>query len=235
MKKSVTKLDRVVALFGAQIVQGDYAPGSALPAEAELCKTYELSRATLREVVKVLAAKKLINVLQHRGLLVMPREKWNYLDSDVLRWVLANEENYEFIHVLLETRCVVEPAIAEWAAQRASAADLADLEAALNDMDRFYQDKDAFNLADVRFHQALITSAHNFVIEQFGEVISTLQRAVFNVTYFPDNATREITISQHRKLYDAIRLKNPKAARKISAAMIDGVEKRIAEKFSWGR
>lgn len=92
MKKTVTKLDRVVALFSAQIVQGDYAPGSALPAEAELCKTYELSRATLREVVKVLAAKKLINVQQHRGLQVMPKEKWNYLDGDVLRWVLANGE-----------------------------------------------------------------------------------------------------------------------------------------------
>lgn len=231
MKKTETKLDRVVALFGAQIVRGDYASGSALPAEAELCKTYELSRATLREVVKVLAAKKLINVLQHRGLSVMPKEKWNYLDSDVLRWVLANEEDYEFIHVLLETRCVVEPAIAEWAAQRATAADLVDLESALNDMDRFYEDKDAFNLADVRFHQALITSAHNFVIEQLGEAISTLQRAVFDVTYFPDQTTRKITISQHRKLYDAIRLKNPQEARKISSIMIDGVEKRIAEKF----
>jgi len=232
MKNVVTKLDRVVELFGAQIVQGDYSPGSALPAEAELCKTYELSRATLREVVKVLAAKKLINVLQHRGLFVMPREKWNYLDGDVLRWVLKNGESYEFIRVLLETRCVVEPAIAEWAAQRATAADLVNLESALNDMDKFYEDKDAFNLADVRFHQALITSAHNFVIEQLGEAISTLQRAVFDVTYFPDHTTREITISQHRKLYDAIRLKNSKVARKISASMIEGVEKRIAGKFS---
>ena len=232
MKKSVTKLDRVVEQFGAQIVQGKYLPGSSLPAEAELCKTYELSRATLREVVKVLAAKKLINVQQHRGLLIMPREKWNYLDTDVLRWVLANEENYEFIHILLETRRVVEPAIAEWAAQRATASDLVDLESALNDMDRCYEDKNAFNLADVRFHQALIASAHNFVIEQLGEAISTLQRAVFDVTYFADNTTREITISQHRKLYDAIRLKNSRQARKISAIMVEGVEGRIKAKFS---
>ena len=98
-------------------------------------------------------------------------------------------------------------------------------------MDRFYEDKNAFNLADVRFHQALIASAHNFVIEQLGEAISTLQRAVFDVTYFPDRTTRQITISQHRKLYDAIRLKNPQVARKISTVMIGGVEKRIAEKF----
>lgn len=72
---------------------------------------------------------------------------------------------------------LLNTAIAEWAAQRATASDLVDLESALNDMDRFYEDKNAFNLADVRY-QALIASAHNFVIEQLGEAISTLQRAV---------------------------------------------------------
>lgn len=231
MDPHITKLDRIVELFGRQIVEGQYESGAHLPAEADLCQTYEISRATLREVVKVLAAKRLINVQRHRGLLVMPREKWNYLDTDVLRWVLSTQDNYDFIHVLLETRSVVEPAIAEWAALRATALDLVEMESAVNDMDRFYEDKDAFNLADIRFHRALITSAHNFVIEQLGEAISTLQRAVFDVTYFPDNVTREVTISQHRKLYDAVRLRNPKVARKISTAMIASVEKRIADKY----
>lgn len=232
LEKKITKLDRIVAQFGEQIVRGVYPPKSALPAEVELCKTYEISRATVREVIKVLAAKKLINVQRHRGLLVMPREKWNYLDTDVLKWVLSIEENYEFILILLETRIVIEPAIAEWAAQRATATDLVDMESALNDMDKFYEDKDAFNLADIRFHQALITSAHNFVIEQLGEAISTLQHAVFDVTYFPDQTTRDSTIDQHRQLYDAVRLKNPKTARKISTIMIKSVEKRIKEKFA---
>lgn len=231
MKETVTKLDRIVEQFGAQIVHGTYLPGSALPSETELCKTFEISRATLREVVKVLGAKKLIDVQKHKGLLVMPKEKWNYLDTDVLRWVLSVEENHEFIHILLETRSVIEPAIAEWAAQRATAVDLVEMETALNDMDRFYEDKNAFNLADIQFHRALIASAHNYVIEQLGEAISTLQRAVFDVTYFSDNTTREVTISQHRKLYDAVRLKNPKVARKMSMVMIAGVEKRISEKY----
>ncbi len=231
VEEHITKLDRIVEQFGNEIVQGKYVAGSALPAEAELCQTFEISRATLREVVKVLAAKRLIHVKRHSGLLVMAREKWNYLDTDVLRWVLSTTDNYEFIHILLETRSVVEPAIAEWAAQRATASDLLEMETALIDMDRFYEDKTAFNEADIRFHRALIASAHNFVIEQLGEAIGTLQRAVFDVTYFPDSNTREVTINQHRKLYDAVRLKNPKVARKISTAMIAGVEKRIDEKY----
>lgn len=231
MRKAITKLDRVVETFGASIVHGAYLAGTSLPSETELCKNYGLSRATLREVVKVLAAKKLIDVQQHRGLFVMPKERWNYLDTDVLRWVLADGDNHDFIRLLLETRKVVEPAIAEWAAQRASGADLAKLEAAVNDMDAFYEDKNAFNQADLRYHQALIASAHNYVMEQLGEALGTLQQAVFDVTYFPDEATREITILQHRTLYDAIRLRNARLARKISTEMIHGVEERIDKKF----
>lgn len=231
MTEHITKLDRIVELFGNEIVQGKYVSGSALPAEAELCQIFDISRATLREVVKVLAAKRLIQVKRHSGLQVMEKEKWNYLDTDILRWVLSTQDNYEFIHILLETRSLVEPAIAEWAALRATATDLVDMESALIDMERFYQDKEAFNQADIRFHRALIASAHNVVIRQLGEAIGTLQRAVFDVTYFPDSNTREVTINQHRKLYDAVRLKNPKVARKISTVMISGVEKRIDEKY----
>ena len=219
-----------MAQFGEQIVQGIYPPGTALPTETELCKTYEISRATLREVVKVLGAKKLIDVQKRKGLLVKPKGKWNYLDEDVLQWVLAIEGSGEFIRTLLETRSVVEPAIAEWAAIRATATDLVEMEAALKDMEKQSEDKNAFNLADIRFHQAMIAAAHNYVIEQLGEAISALQSAVFDATYISDDAVLEVTIDQHRQLFEAVRLKNPKIARKLTVAMIEGVEARLAAK-----
>jgi len=150
----------------------------------------------------------------------------------VLRWVLRKEDNYEFIHILLETRIVVEPAIAEWAAQRATASDLVNLESALNDMDRHYEDKDAFQLG-----RCPIPSGVDYIGPQFCHRATRgshqhVATAVFDVTYFSDNTTREVTINQHRTLYDAIRLKNPKQARRISAIMIEGVEGRIKAKFS---
>lgn len=230
MKSNVTKLDRTIEQFGKRIIQGIYPKGTLLPPETDLCKDYEISRATMREVIKVLCAKKLIDTQTQKGLLVMPREEWNYLDTDVLRWVLDIGENYEFIQTLLETRRVVEPAIAEWAALRATGADLADMESALNEMADTYEDKELFNLADIRFHQALIASAHNYVIKQLGEAISTLQRTVFDVTYIMDETAKNVIISQHRELFDAVRLKKPKVARKVSAMMIEGVEKRLAQK-----
>lgn len=230
MKKNLTKLDRTVALFGEKIIRGDYPKGTLLPTEADLCKVYEISRATLREVIKVLSAKKLIDTQKQKGILVLPREEWNYLDADVIQWVLATGNKLELIQTLLETRRVVEPAIAEWAAMRATGADLAEMESALNEMAETHENKERFNHADIRFHQALIASAHNYVIKQMGEAISTLQRAVFDVTFVMDETAKEVIVSQHRELFDAIRLKNAKVARKISAVMIESVENSLAQK-----
>ena len=50
----MTKTDRLTRLFGKQIAQGEFAPGSALPSEAELCERFEVSRNVMREVIKVL-------------------------------------------------------------------------------------------------------------------------------------------------------------------------------------
>ena len=103
----MTKTIRLVEIFGKQIAQGDYAPGSALPSEAELCERFSVSRNVMREVIKVLATKRLIDAQPHRGLLVMPREQWNYLDADVLSWALGKEEDPELIRSLLDVRSLI--------------------------------------------------------------------------------------------------------------------------------
>ena len=89
----MTKTDRLTQMFGKLIAHGEYESGSALPSEAELCERFETSRNVLREVVKVLSTKRLIDAQRHRGLFVMPREQWNYLDADVLAWVLEKGIN----------------------------------------------------------------------------------------------------------------------------------------------
>ena len=84
----MTKTDRLTQLFGKQIAQGEFEPGSSLPSEAELCERFDTSRNVMREVIKVLSTKRLIDAQRHRGLFVMPSEQWNYLGADVLVWVL---------------------------------------------------------------------------------------------------------------------------------------------------
>ena len=145
---TLNKTDRIVITLGKQIVHGKYVPGSPLPAEAELCEEFATSRNIIREVFRSLMAKRLIEMKRYRGAFVAPRNQWNYLDTDVLQWVLENDYDPRLISAMSEVRNLVEPAIARWAAERATSSDLAQIESALNEMIANNQDREAFNEAD---------------------------------------------------------------------------------------
>ena len=63
----MTKTDRLTRLFGKQIAQGEFVPGTALPSEADLCERFDTSRNVIREAVRVLSEKRLIDAQCHRG------------------------------------------------------------------------------------------------------------------------------------------------------------------------
>lgn len=101
---TLNKTDRIVITLGTQIVGGKYVPGSPLPAEAELCEEFETSRNIIREVFRSLMAKRLIEMKRYRGAFVAPRNQWNYLDTDVLQWVLENDYDPRLIGAMSEVR-----------------------------------------------------------------------------------------------------------------------------------
>jgi GntR family galactonate operon transcriptional repressor len=216
----MTKTERLTRLFGKQIAQGEYEPGSALPSEAELCERFDASRNVMREVVKVLSTKRLIDAQPHRGLFVMPRELWNFLDVDVLAWVLEKGGDPELIGSLVEVRSLIEPAISRWAAERATAVDLVAIESSYNDMDANRDNLAAFHEADIRFHKAILLGTHNVVIQQLSDAISALQRAIFDHTFLADSQHMELTMKEHGALFDAIRRKNPEAAESACHDMV---------------
>lgn len=222
----MTKTDRLIETFGKQIAQGAYAPGSALPSEAELCMRFETSRNVLREVVKVLSTKRLIDAQRHRGLFVMPSEQWNYLDADVLEWVLEKGVNQELISSLIEVRSLIEPTISRWAAERATAVDLVAIEANYNLMVASRDQPRVFHEADIAFHNAILLATHNLVIQQLSDAITALQRAIFDYTFRTDEAHMNRTIALHLELFDAIRRKNPEAAEAASRHMVLDTEHR---------
>lgn len=209
---NLTKTDRLMVTLGRQIVSGKYLPGAALPAEADLCEEFATSRNIIREVFRSLEAKRLIEMKRYRGAFVAPRSQWNFLDSDVLQWALEQDEDPGLIAAMSEVRNLVEPAIARWAAERATSSDLAQIEAALNDMIANNQQRDAFNEADIRYHEAVLASVHNPVLQQLSVAISSLQRAIFERTWMGDEANMPQTLQEHKALFDAIRHQDSNAA-----------------------
>jgi GntR family galactonate operon transcriptional repressor len=229
MTMTMTKTDRIIVALGQQIIGGKYIPGSALPSEAELCEEFETSRNIIREAFRSLTAKRLVEMKRYRGAFVVSRNQWNYLDTEVLQWVLENDYDPRLISAMSEVRNLVEPAIAKWAAERATSSDLAKIEAALNDMVAHNQDRDAFNEADIRYHEAVLESVDNPVLQQLGVAISSLQRAVFERTWMGDEANMPKTLKEHKELFDAIRHQDSKAAEQAALAMIASSTQRLKD------
>ncbi|ENK6267315.1 D-galactonate utilization transcriptional regulator DgoR [Klebsiella variicola] len=226
---NLTKTDRLMVTLGRQIVSGKYLPGAALPAEADLCEEFVTSRNIIREVFRSLEAKRLIEMKRYRGAFVAPRSQWNFLDSDVLQWALEQDEDPGLIAAMSEVRNLVEPAIARWAAERATSSDLVQIEAALNDMIANNQQRDAFNEADIRYHEAVLASVHNPVLQQLSVAISSLQRAIFERTWMGDEANMPQTLQEHKALFDAIRHQDSNAAEQAALTMIASSTRRLKE------
>ena len=226
----MTKTDRLTQKFGKEIAQGVFEPGEALPSEADLCERFSTSRNVLREVIKVLATKRLIDAQPHRGLFARARGEWNYLDADVLAWVLEKDPDPELISNLIEVRQLIEPTISRWAAERASAVDLVDIEANYKIMEKNRDNLAIFQEADIAFHKAILLATHNLVICQLSEAISALQRAIFDHTFLSGTQHMTLTIQEHADLLEAIRRQQPDTAEKASRTMVVRTAKRAQQR-----
>src|SRR4051812_36369155 len=109
---------RVVEHLGTAIVSGGHAEGSLLPGDSELIERYGVSRTVLREALKTLSAKGLVQAKARIGTRVRPRDDWNLFDPDVLIWHARLGFAPEFLGHLGEMRLALEPEAAALAAER---------------------------------------------------------------------------------------------------------------------
>jgi GntR family transcriptional regulator, galactonate operon transcriptional repressor len=162
---------QIVEQMGLRIVGGDYPPGVPLFSE-QLEGEFDVSKTVVREALKVLAAKGMVQSRQKRGTVVLPRGSWNLLDGDILRWQGSRPPDFPFLENLAEVRAMVEPAAARLAAERRTQGDLDTLRAALDDMAAALRDPDTMVEADLRFHRALLDAAHNEVLSRMEVVLA---------------------------------------------------------------
>lgn len=217
--------------LGQAIVGGVHAEGSALPPEPALCEALGVSRTVVREAVKSLAAKGLVSTGPKVGTRVRPAEQWNWFDPDVVAWQTHVGLTREFLQDLQELRRVVEPAAVRLAAERASAADIAELEEAFAGMAAAVHRGGDYVGNDLRFHQTLLRSAHNRMMVQMSKALGALLRTSFEVsTSEPGRAERSLPL--HRAILDAVIARRPQAAERASLALIDSARADIEAALS---
>ncbi|MFT4123440.1 MAG: FadR/GntR family transcriptional regulator [Microbacteriaceae bacterium] len=214
----------VIDAIGRQIISGRYRPGDLLPREAELTAEHEVSRTSVREAMRVLAAKGLVDIRQKVGTRVRPQDLWNVFDTDILRWHSDVGLGEVIMRDLVEVRQIMEPAAARLAAGRAGMTDLRRISDALRAMDASTGSVDAYAHADVEFHLAVYGATHNVLMRQFGNVIGDFMYLSFTIQQaVTDPARLSDDVASHTEIYRAIdRGEGERAAEAMFDAVLDG-------------
>ncbi|MFL9842394.1 FadR/GntR family transcriptional regulator [Sphingomonas sp. ST-64] len=206
--------------IGTAILSGEFAPGDILSGEIAAAEALNVSRGAYREAMQVLAAKGLVESRPKTGTRVLPRERWNLLDPEVLAWAFAGDPDARLIRSLFELRLVIEPAAAAFAAQRRSKADIKRMRDALNGMRRHSLATAEGRAADRDFHDALLRATNN---DALVVISASIGAAVSWTTHFKQR-TRELPrdpIPDHARVLDAIVASDVAAATEAMRALVE--------------
>ncbi|MBS0541689.1 MAG: FadR family transcriptional regulator, partial [Proteobacteria bacterium] len=151
---------QVADRIGALIVRGEIAPGEPLPSEVKICETLDVSRTVVREAIRTLTGKGLVESRAKSGTRVRPREEWNQLDVDVLRWQLEHADVDSYLAKVFELRNAMEPTAAALAATAATDDDRRLLREAYDAMVAARSNAE-FVTADIAFHKRLYIASRN--------------------------------------------------------------------------
>jgi GntR family transcriptional regulator, galactonate operon transcriptional repressor len=221
----------VCDVVGRDIVTGKLLPGALLPIEADLARELEVSRPSLREGLRALAAKGLVETRTRRGTIVRAKACWDILDPDVLAWMADAPPDQEFLMALLELRTSIEPAAARLAAQRASPRQVLEIEQSYRAMAASLPDDiEACCQHDLDLHERIIAAAGNVFLARFAAVIRTALRTSFVVSY---NAREsyENSLAEHWAVADAIRRREPGEAERAMRLLLKGTARDLAPAF----
>lgn len=201
----------VASRIGSLIAQGEIPPGSILPNETSLGEQFGVSRTALREGIKVLASKGLVEVRRKTGTRVNAHLQWNMLDPELLTWMFSGEEIPPRLADLMEVRMLVEPASARMAAQRATQQDFKEIREGLEAMENSTGDLASSVEADLRFHMAVLEATHNAFMRPFGALIQAALRGSFRLTSSNAGLYR-LTLPLHHQVFSAIEARNSQEA-----------------------
>lgn len=179
------------------ILQEPIKPGQKIPNEFELAEKFGVGRSTIREAVKGLVSRGILEVRRGSGTYVIST---SFLEEDPLG-LGKIQDKYELALELFEVRLMIEPEIASIACKNASEADLAHLKRLCDETEELYEGGHNHIKKDIEFHTYIAKCSKNQVVEILLPVIHTAVLTFANVTH---RLLKEETIRTHRAITDAI-------------------------------
>jgi GntR family transcriptional regulator, transcriptional repressor for pyruvate dehydrogenase complex len=211
--------EQIVQQIEESILKGSLKAGDQLPAERELAIRFGVSRTAVREAVKALREKGLVEAYSGRGTFITDGTSQAVRQSFDLMVKIGQPEGSTD---LAEVRSILEPEIAALAAERAEESDRATLREAVAVMDRSLKDADAYIEADLDFHLALAEAAANpLILSLIDSIVGLLREQrlrIFQVEGGPQRGQ-----IHHKRILEAMEKRDAKMARDAMKAHLEQV------------
>ena len=211
--------EQIVEQVEGSILQGQLKPGDQLPAERELAQTFGVSRTAVREAVKTLREKGLVEAFSGRGTFVTDGTAHAIRQSLDLMIRVNRQEGSAH---LAELRMLLEPEIAWLATSRMEDQLLATMREAVAVMDRNLHDPEAYIEADLDFHLALAEAAGNpLVLSLLDSIVGLLREqrsCIFDVEGGPERGQYH-----HKRILEAVERRRAAEAREAMRAHLKQV------------
>jgi GntR family transcriptional regulator, transcriptional repressor for pyruvate dehydrogenase complex len=211
--------EQIVQQIEESILKGTLKPGDQLPAERELAQQFGVSRTAVREAVKTLREKGLVEAYSGRGTFVTDGTSQAVRHSlDLLIKIGQPDASTH----LAEMRTILEPEIAALAATRVEEQHLSTMREAVAVMDRSLHDPDSYIEADLDFHLSLAEAVANpLILSLIDSVVGLLREQrmrIFQVAGGPERGQ-----FHHKRILEAVEHRDPDRAREAMRAHLQQV------------
>ncbi|OCA56636.1 FadR/GntR family transcriptional regulator [Photorhabdus namnaonensis] len=188
--------------IGQQILSGEYKAETTLPSEIELAEQFDVSRTSVREAIKILAAKGMLLPRPRIGTRIMPTIHWNFLDQDLLKWWMNRDNLNQVVEHFHIVRLAIEPQACFLAAQNATQKQRKQL---LQVIDEMYLLKENFNREkwieiDYQFHYTIYKSCGNPFLCSFANLFHLVYQNHFEAII----SDKVVQLEAHKTIVNSI-------------------------------
>ncbi len=206
--------ERIIQQIEQRILKGELQVGDQLPPERELCEQFGVSRTAVREAVKALRQKGLVEIYPGRGTFITNTTSQEMRRSLSLVVQLGRTGDSA---QLVQVREILEPEIAALAAAHATAEQIVTMSEAVAAMDAALDDAQRFIEADLNFHRALAEATQNDIIPTLiDSIVDLLQEQRTRIFFTPGGPQRGQF--HHKRILKAVKQHDAAAARKAMRA-----------------
>lgn len=211
----------VINEIGHGIVTGKFPVGSILASDAVMMESYGVSRTVLREALKTLESKGLVEARPKVGTRVSPQSRWSYFDPQVLAWHFYAKPDRQFYDGLFDVRTALETRAAAMAAQRRTAENIRVMKYWLHQMQSSAGDLENHGIAALEIHRTIADTSGNVMLRSVTGIVElTLALALRQYSSQADDSYLAASLDHLTRLVSAIGASDAAAAATIVTEVI---------------